>query len=704
MDQLTGTVKSIRGPYKNGWCILKVHPGNQTVTGCIPSSLNTGDVCKFEGKWKESDQWGKQFNIKKLSVEEPQGEVGLKNYLSNNFSQIGPTIGKRIIAEFGDDLFTVLENTPEKLAKIQGITPKFAEVMGEEYKKIRAMKEIDLFFNTHNITANMQGKLVEKYKSIGNAHYAVKTNPYRLIEDIHGVAFKKADSMAMSIGIKKNAFTRIKAGLLYCLQEAQSAGHCYLSETDFMAKAVSVLNLPQKENIEVLEVLVDESQIILSRTRYYLPELFMAEQFVAENLSCRVEKDHIGILHDLTEEDFQELDDDQKLALELSLSKKISIITGGPGVGKTYTINMILKAIGSDKEVALAAPTGKAAKRMQECTGKDALTIHRLLKFHPFEGWGHNAENPIEADVLIIDETSMIDISLMQRLLVAVPLSTQIIFVGDNDQLPSVGAGNVLNDMIVSGAIPVSHLKTLHRQAAESFINLNAKLINVGEKLTFTRKNLTNQDFWHIVEENSAKIPEQIVNICDKITTNLDFGLDDIQILCPQKKTAIGTFELNKVLRDRVFNPEKHDVKGTFFKLYDRVIQLKNNYKLGIYNGDIGRIADASHGHMTIEFDEGESFFEVNYPVSNADDLSLAYALTIHKSQGSEFPVVIIPVHTTNWIMLKRNLLYTAVTRGKQMVVLVGTQKAINTAIRTLDSHVRFTGLAERIKDYASLS
>ena len=421
----------------------------------------------------------------------------------------------------------------------------------------------------------------------------------------------------------------------------------------------------------------------------YRTSVLMMEKEVAGKIRALASMHHERMMQELSERIVSQMDEDQRRALNLALSSKVVVITGGPGVGKTWTINRIIQALG-DVDIRLAAPTGKAAKRMSEMTGRSSETIHRLLAFHPEFGFTVNARNPLSCDVLIIDETSMLDLALMYHLMEAID-GQQVIFVGDVNQLPSVGPGAVLKDLIDSGAVPTAYLKTLHRQAAASSININAQRINGGQKLQIDREK---SDLVFIQEEDPKLIASRIVALCRQIPQRTQFQPEDIQVLCPQKRGPIGTEEMNVLLRPAL-NAGGEKLSGVPFHTGDRVIQTRNNYKLLIFNGDIGIVRGVDKEYLSVEID-GE---EISYPISGTSDLKPAYALTVHKSQGSEFPVVIIPVHTTNYLMLQRNLLYTGITRGKKLVILVGTQKAANTAIRTVDASTRYTTLVRFVRD-----
>lgn len=701
METIQGTIETISKSFNGGWRIASVHP-HGTVTGHLPGSLNPGDYCTFGGKWTEHQKYGKQFAADFVQIDCPRDIQGIKKYLARHYQWVGDKIANEMVRMFGDTLFIVIEQYPEKLEKIPGITPARAKEIHEKYLSIRFDQEQDVFFATNGITLNMQEKLVNVYRSKKSAIQAIKENPYQLDELIWGVGFKKCDAIAIAMGIKKSSPFRLKSGILWTLKNAsESDGHCYLPEDYLLARAAKSLDTKAtKEIAEELNKLVEAEDVVLVDGNIYRPINYRYEINIADKLLKLCASGNCSRHSPMPAAD--DLDRDQQQALNMALSTGVSIITGGPGVGKTYTIKRILDAFGyDDKDISLAAPTGKAAKRMSELTGQPAKTIHRLLEYNFMdEGFRRNDRNPLESKLLIIDETSMIDIGLMSALLDAInPSITQVIFVGDVDQLPSVGPGRLLADMIESGKIPTARLRTLHRQAASSLININAQLINKGEDIRFDN-NSKDSDFIYLEEDD----PEKIQELCLKVTNQIpiaypDYSINDIQVLCPQKRGPIGTIEMNSKLRPYL-NPRAVDIKGIPYKINDRVIQLRNNYTLEIFNGDVGTVVGGKvefrgdHQYLDIMFDDRV----IPYPVSDLDELALAYALTIHKSQGSEFLVVIIPLHTTNYMMLRRNLLYTGITRGKCLVVLVGSRKALGIAIRTVDSggmNKRYTGIKD---------
>ena len=692
MDQITGKIESMSQAFKNGWRILSVAP-NIAATGCIPGGIHPGDNCLFKGKWQTHPRYGKQFSISHIEVETPKDVQGIQDYLMSNFKWIGPHIAKKVVDHFGENLFDVMKNDPLTLCQISGITKSRASEISLKYIQVEESRQIDIFFSIHGVTLNMQSRLVECYGSKEAAYKKVREDPYALADELWGVGFKKADTIALSMGTEKTSPRRIEAGIMWALKFAEGDGHCFLPEKNLTRIAIDQLGVDGRFFFPCLEKLYERGDLIKAGTAVYTPDMLHYEENISAKLLKLTMRKEPRMLKNLTQKDLDTLDDDQRLAVAYAVNANIQIITGSPGVGKTYMIKKIIEALGQDCDVVLAAPTGKAAKRMEEATGRTAKTIHRLLEYDFHSGaFSRNKDLPLDCDTLIVDEASMIDVSLMYSLLDAITEKTQLILVGDKDQLPSVGPGAIFRDMIESNMIPSVFLKTLHRQAKESIIIKNAHLINNGKKII---NNPDNLDFRFIEEERSENIPGIIEKLCSDLMN--EWQCSDVQVLCPMKKGPIGTKNLNSIIRP-VFNPGFENIRkirGTIFHLNDRVIQIKNNYQLGIFNGDIGFVSRQIDDEKFIVDFNGN---HIEYPISTVDQLQFAYALTIHKFQGSESRVVIIPVHTTNFIMLKRNLLYTGITRGKELVIFVGTMKAVNIAIRTMDSSKRFTGLMEKLK------
>ena len=698
MEAVKGVLKSLSPPFNGGWRFGSLEP-DISIVGFI-GDQRAGDLLVCTGAWKHHAKYGKQFQVETVEVEVPKDVMGIRNYLDRHLKFVGPITAGKLVDAFGEDLFKVIESDPEALVKIPGITPTRASEIQKEYMEIKQDQEHDVFFASNGITLNLRNRLVVRYGTKAKAIQVVKDNPYLLADQVFGVGFKKADAIAQQMGIKKESRRRANAGISWLLGEASDGeGHCYLPYSELMKRAREILGTPDAVIDHAVRNGVEEGRLIATNLgNIYHRDLWKAERAVADKLRQLASSPHDAVMHNLTGEDLAELDPDQQAALKHALSHKVSVITGGPGTGKTHTLKQILAALGRDREVELASPTGKAAKRMMEATGRNARTIHRLLGYSPQANrFTIDADNPIEADMVVIDESSMIDIKLMQSLLSAVNGRTSILFVGDADQLPSVGAGRVLSDMIESGAIPVSRLTILHRQARDSLINRNAQRINAGHKIELAEEG---SDLQFFPEEEADRIPETIVRAIQRIPARFGIPSDGIQVLCPQKRSVIGTENLNKILQP-ILNPTAATGKleNTQFLKGDRVIQTRNNYDLEIFNGDIGTVMGSDKEHLIISFEDIAGRRTVYYPRLNENELSLAYALTIHKSQGSEFPCVIVPVHHCNHIMLKKNLIYTGITRGKKLVILIGQMKAINHAIRTLDGSKRYSNLANLIRE-----
>ena len=720
-EDIKGRVDSLGPIYNGGWRIGQIS-GGRKIVGTLPLDLQVGDICTFRGHWVVNPKYGQQFQVQSVIGEAPQGAVGLKNYLAKHFNWIGPVVANEMIREFGDSLFDVIENAPGKLVKIRGITEARAKEIHLQCRMKKGDRECDLFFASHGITAGMVNRLLEVYRDKSHAVQKIKENPYILAETVHGIGFKTADAIAMSMGIEPNDPFRIRAGVIWCLKSAATGeGHVCLQFGDLIRRACDVLEVSAESVRRTIEQGIKIGLIVQDDGWLYYRHYYELEAVVAHKLRSMVAS-KFAPLKCHPECKLEELGEDQVRGLEYALENRLVIITGGPGTGKTFLIKAILAAMGPDRRVALAAPTGKAAKRMTEATSFMATTIHRLLKYTMVGGFPtfqHNATTPLPHDTVIIDESSMIDIDLMAALIDAIGPRTQVIFVGDVDQLPSVGPGRVFASMIDSETIPVARLTVIRRQKEGSRINLNAQRINAGEDIEVLPDHKVT-DFWFIPEEDPLKIKDIVVKVCSRLPEqipkfqnesevfkDLSISSSAIQVLCPQKKGPIGTIELNSAL-SVVLNPGGRELRNKSgaplpFRTGDRVIQTKNDYTLEIFNGDIGTVIDVStedQNFLKVAFDDVNGVNVVGIDIlSKLENLQLAYALTVHKSQGSEFPVVVMPIHTTNHIMLKRNLFYTAVTRGKRLVILVGTAKAYRTALRTLDSTLRGSNLAHFIRE-----
>lgn len=710
-ETLSGTIESVSRVFNSGWR-LGTLVGGTKIVGAILEDAGPGDFCVFHGNWKDHPKYGKQFDVVSSSVDIPQDVAGIIHYLDRHIPWIGPVTGLHLIDQFGDKLFDVIEHHPEKLVAIKGISQERADRIHKAFIECKGDQETDLFFSTHRIGRGTVARLVDRYGDKRKAMEHVRNDPYSLADEVWGVGFLKSDVIAQSLGIPNDHPLRLSAGLRWVLQDSGNGeGHCCLPEQKYVCRSIRVLGGSARDIAQRMMDEIEKGRIVRVPNGCVANlGMWQDEQYIARKIRAMAASPIEIEARELDSKSLEEMDDDQSSGLWSALKSRISVITGQPGCGKTWLIRTIIEALG-DRRIALAAPTGKAAKRMFEATAREASTIHRLLEFSPFQGGFSRCESmPLEEDTIIIDESSMIDTALMRSLMEAIPVKAHVIFVGDVDQLPSVGAGRVLADLIESGAVPVARLRQLHRQSKDSLIAINAQLINAGRGILYEKEGVPDdkRDFWFIPEEDKMKLAEAIVTACQRIPEVFKYRLDDIQVLCPMKKGPVGTFELNRLLRP-VLNPQGMPLPGVSFLTGDRVIQTRNNYDLEIFNGDIGKVIGTDQGiaqhpddskdskpkFLVVQFESGRDVRNVLIPLGTGDleDLHLAYALTIHKSQGSEFPVVVMPMHSTNHIMLKRNLFYTALTRARKMAVVAGTKKAINTAIRTEDSSTRYTSL-----------
>lgn len=709
-EDIKGRVESLGPVYNGGWRFGQIS-GGRKIVGTLPLDLQVGDSCTFRGHWVTNPKYGQQFQVDSVIGEAPQGTVGLKNYLAKHFDWVGPVVATELIKTFGEGLFDVILNEPQKLTAVNGITAGRAKDIRETYLSIQNDREHDLFFASHGITASMVNRLLEAYRHKDKAVKEIRKNPYVLAEKVHGIGFKTADSIAMSMGIDLNDPFRVRAGLIWCLKSAATGeGHVCLQYGDLLRRATETLEISVESVRRMTEQCIKLGLIVQDDGWLYYRHYYEREAIVAHKLRSMASHAFEPLPCYASKDKMEELGEDQLRGLEHARENRLAIITGGPGTGKTFLIKAVLAALGPERRIALAAPTGKAAKRMTEATGRPATTIHRLLGYNMSSGFPeftYRAGFPLPHDTVIIDESSMIDVELMSALVDAFGDKTQAIFVGDVDQLPSVGPGRVFASMIDSESIPVARLTVIRRQEEGSRINVNAQRINSGEDIDVL-PDYKSTDFWFLPEEDPEKIKDLVIKVCTRLPSQFpQFTTASLQVLCPQKKGPVGTIELNSSL-SAVLNPRGSTIKNKSgapipFRTGDRVIQMKNDYNLEIFNGDIGVVRGTSPEDanvLLVEFDDvsGPRIVPIDI-LSKLENLQLAYALTVHKSQGSEFPVVVMPIHTTNHIMLKRNLLYTAVTRAKMLMILVGTAKAYRTAIRTLDSTLRGSNLAHFIRD-----
>ena len=694
----------------NGYTVLKCAVKNYsdlvTVVGTMPDT-HVGSVLSLEGIWKMDARYGRQFSVEKFEETLPATVYGIEKYLGSGLVKgVGPKFAKRIVEKFGKDTLNIIEDTPDKLLTVQGIGKVRVDRIKTSWQEQKEIKNIMLFLQSHEVSTSHATKIFKTYGSESIA--IVKENPYRLADDIWGIGFKTADSIAQKMGIDKGKFVRLRSGIFYTLNKLAEAGHCYATREQLIGKARELLEVEDAELEITLDEMIRTNDVIREVTgeqeMVYLPPYYFSESGCAKRLfrlmSCGKKKseDAEEILKKVAASSEITYDEIQWKAVKTAISSKVMVLTGGPGTGKTTTTLGIISAYKqAGCQIILAAPTGRAAKRMSEATGMEAKTIHRLLEYKPPEGYQKNEEYPLEGDVLILDECSMIDIMLMYNLLKALPEQMSLILVGDIDQLPSVGAGNVLRDIIDSGCVPVVRLTRIFRQAQGSRIIMNAHRINKGESIDM--RGGKDSDFFFVTKESNQEVLDTIVQYC---RTNLPRyyhvdPLQDIQVLTPMQRGECGAVNLNQVLQEAM-NPSKIFLRrgGTQYRLKDKVMQIRNDYDKEVFNGDIGTITkvDMEERELTVLFDERE----VIYDVTELDELTLAYAVTIHKSQGSEYPIVVMPFTMSHFVMLQRNLLYTGVTRAKKILVLVGEKKAVYYAIKNETTTGRNTMLARRLQ------
>lgn len=696
---------------ENGFCVLRIkargHRDLITVVGHA-ATISAGEWITATGTWNNDRVHGLQFRAVFLKASAPTSTEGIEKYLASGMIRgIGPVYAKKLVKAFKDTVFDVIENEPDRLREIDGIGPVRADRITAAWAEQKVVREIMVFLHSHGVGT---ARAVRIFKTYGaDAIQVMSENPYRLARDIRGIGFKTADAIAMKLGIEKTAMIRVRAGISYALSEAMDEGHCGLPTDELGPLAVQLLEVPPELIQTALELELTEGNVVADvvdeTACVFLAGLYKAERVIAERLLQLTNGklpwpwiDPEKALPWIEKKTGLTLAESQIAAIRLSLMSKVMVLTGGPGVGKTTIVNSILQILAAKEiSILLCAPTGRAAKRMTEATGFEAKTIHRLLEINPKGGgFKRNEDFPLECDLLVIDETSMVDVMLMQALLKAVPNNAALLIVGDIDQLPSVGPGQVLSDVISSGSVPVVRLTEVFRQAAESQIITSAHKINRGN-IPDLAKPHGDSDFYFVTADDPETAVSRIIELV-KTRIPQRFGLDpirDIQVLCPMNRGGVGARSLNIELQSAL-NPadiNKVDRFGWTFAPGDKVMQIENDYDKEVYNGDIGYIeaVDLDDGEIKVSFDGRD----VVYGLGELDTLVPAYAATIHKSQGSEYPAVVIPVMTQHYTMLQRNLLYTGVTRGKRLVVLVGQKKAIAIAVRNVSGRQRWSKLNE---------
>ncbi len=705
--QLEGTVKRIVFESSDtGFMVARLEvEGEVELTTFVGNLLavSEGEMVRLKGHWVEDKKFGRQLRVDTFETIVPSSEAGIENYLASGLIEgIGPTYAKRLVAAFGTDTLRVIDEEPHRLQKVPGIGKKRAAQIREGWASQRAVQSIMIFLQGHGITASQSVKIYQQY---GDGAMAVlRSNPYQLADDIVGISFKGADKIAMEMGIAKDSEARLEAGVAHVLQQGTIHGHLYLPVAELIDESVRLLDIGTEPVTAALARAIFGGKIIRDQDACYTPKGHQAEAGTADYLKRLIStpSESIEILSMENALKWVQktlsiaLAEEQQEAIRIGLQSKVMVITGGPGTGKTTVINSLLSIL-DRKSVSylLAAPTGRAAKRMEEATGREARTIHRLLEFSPkFGGFSRDETEPLLTDLVIIDEASMLDMQLMYSLVKALPPFARLILVGDIDQLPSVGAGNVLMDVIASQVVPVVRLETIFRQDELSGIVLNAHRINTGQHPQFNT-----EDFFMIERTAPERALETIVElVTERIPKK--FGLDpirDIQVLSPMRRGETGMVRINEALQ-AAMNPEGKSIAKRDLRQGDKVMQLRNNYELDVYNGDVGVISLVDDGAKEIEV-AYEDQRRVLYGYDELDDLGLAYAMTVHKSQGSEYAAVVVPMLSQHYMMLQRNVLYTAITRGKQLVVLVGDEKAINMAVNNSRLSHRNTLLAERLRN-----
>lgn len=710
MEYLSGVVERITFTNEDsGFSVIKIKSKGfadlVTVVGNL-AAVNVGASVSLKGEWKHDGKYGKQFSVREYTETIPATVAGIEKYLGSGLIKgIGPVNARRIVKNFREDTIRVIEDEPDRLIEVEGIGSKRVEMIKKAWQEQKEVKNVMLFLQSNGVSTAYAVKI---YKTYGNESISkVKENPFRLADDIWGIGFRTADRIAQKLGFDKNSYERCRSGIIYVLNELSNEGHCYAAREQLVIETEKMLELDRDTINMTIDRMIEEKSIILdNEDALYLPPFYFSETGTAKRIKEIVaDKSRYGymatdeIIDKIQKESGIQYDEVQIEAIKTAAKSKFMVLTGGPGTGKTTTTLAIIKVFDRlGARVLLAAPTGRAAKRMSETTGMEAKTIHRLLEYKPPEGYKKNSDNPLECDVLIVDETSMVDIILMYNLLKAVRDDTVVILVGDVDQLPSVGAGNVLKDIIDSDAASMIHLTKIFRQAQGSAIITNAHRINKGEFPVL--KGGRNSDFFFIEEEEPGRIVENIKELCSKRLPqyyNAD-PISDIQVLCPMQRGDVGAFNLNTVLQDTL-NPSGVFIKygGVQYRLNDKVMQIKNNYDKNVFNGDIGSIVDINMEDKTLimRFDGSD----VEYDASELDEVVLAYATTVHKSQGSEYKIVVAPVATQHFMMLQRNLLYTCVTRAKKVLVLIGSKRAVGIAVGNDKSVQRNTMLAKRLKE-----
>ena len=698
---------------ENGYVVARLIPEDSpipiTIVGVIPG-LKVGEFLEVEGTWKRHPKFGAQIEIESFKPIMPATSKGIETYLGSGLIPgLGPVLAERIVRKFKAKTIEILNTTPEKIMEVTGIGTKKGMAIIKGWKDGATIRDMMIFLQEHAISPNLATRIIRQYGE--NALNKLRENPYRLADDIFGVGFKKADEVARKLGVPLNDPRRLEGAIKYILTNALNDGHCFLGFNEILERGGELINLPVENVEQIVTNMVEAGDLKKDDDAIYLPAYFVSENQAAKRVGRILSEppkqlDEARLSSYLDEEESRagyKLNTDQRKAVVTALNSPFMILTGGPGTGKSTAMHFLVRLCERiEKRVLLASPTGRAAKRLEETTGRPASTIHRLLEYNPkfADGFMRNENNPLDGNFLIIDEASMIDLILFHNLLKAIPKGLQVLLVGDPNQLPSVGAGNVLSDLLSIREIDRIQLTQIFRQAEKSMIIVNAHRILAGMKLLSTPIRDMIHDFRFIPEDDPEEAAQKVIDIVTKKFSEQVDPIRDIQVLSPMHNGAPGAKNLNRLLQDAL-NPkgsEKETLEyfGRQFRIGDRVMQIKNNYEKEVFNGDIGFIdgIDRENGIVKVMFDR-----IVDYKSSDLDELQHAFAVTIHKSQGSEYPVVIMPILTQHFMMLRRNLLYTGITRAKRLVVIIGSQRALNIAISRDDVGCRNTNLAARIKE-----
>jgi len=723
MPDLKGQIERIT--YTNdetGYTIAKVKVQGQQEPVTVVGNLiapNPGEIISMQGEWTSHPKYGKQFKISHYESTVPATTYGIQKYLGSGLIKgIGPVMAKRIVERFGKDTLGIIEENIQRLAEVEGIGEKRIGIIGKAWEDQKEIRQVMIFLQAHGVSPAFAAKIFRQYGS--RAISVVKQNPFRLASDIFGIGFLTADRISEKLGIAKDAEIRVQAGILYVLHQLTEDGHVFYPYEPLVEKCREILSVERDVVVKAVGAISGQKKIILedlnndlagmreNNKAVYLAGMYVSEKGIAARLKALLQapKSIRPIDSHRAVEWVQcrlsiTLAQKQVEAVRCAAENKIMVITGGPGTGKTTIVQAVLKIFSKmGTRIMLAAPTGRAARKMSEATGHEARTIHRLLEFSVQKGgFQRNEERPLECDLLIVDEASMIDTLLMHHLLKAIPGGATFVLVGDANQLPSVGPGNVLGDIIASGIVPSVELQEIFRQAEESLIIVNAHKINNGLFPLFRPTGRSLEDFYFIEQEDPDEALKTIIDLVKgRIPRRFGFDpVEQIQVITPMHKGTVGAANLNQELQ-KVLNPGEEGVTrgNRTFRLQDKVMQIKNNYDKEVFNGDIGRIVrlDTENQEMLISFDGRQ----IPYDYSDLDELVLAYAISVHKSQGSEYPAVIIPILTQHYMLLQRNLVYTAVTRGRKLVVVVGTKKALGIGIRNVKPQERFTMLKQRLQ------